>query len=1213
MRWTDDQKKVIGARGTNLLVSAAAGSGKTTVLTERILSLLTDSSRPCDIDRLLIVTFTRVAAAEMKTKIEKKLRERAAENPDDAHLRDQLIYVHRAQITTIDGFCRSVVQSYGYLLGLPASFRVADEDEMKILRKDVLTELLESSYAAEEKDFVDFMEQTATGKGDEPVRDAILSLYDTVMSAPDPEGSLRALEEEVRLDKEDPGNAPWLQETLSEARVLCEDGAALARSNLEYCRERPAISDYVSAAESDLEYFLALTDCESYADYYTFLTENDAARLNSLKTKGDPLAARQAETYKDLRKRLAEIRATLKDSLCPAPPERLAADAEKSGGRILSLIRLVRAFRELFTAKKQSLRKMDFQDIEQFACTLLIGPDGERTDTAREIASRFDHVFIDEYQDSSDLQEAILSSVSRAADGENNYFMVGDVKQSIYSFRQARPDLFIGKYKAFGNGDGGERIDLHSNFRSRREIIGAVNAVFSRIMRPEIGGIAYDEDAALAFGADYPDEVPEGTDPAVECLLLAEDEGGAAGADDMRVFEARMIGERIRRMVGREMIWDRDAGSFRPVQYRDVVILLRSGVLWAEAFSRTLGDMDIPVFAQERTGYFSAPEIVTILDLLRILDNMRQDIPLAGVLHSPIGGLTAEELACLRIEGPKGADLRDCLVYGEENVSSPALREKLSAFLDLYYSLREKAGRVPIHLLLHEILGRTGYLTYEAGLPGGDQRIRNLRMLVSKAKDFEKTQETSLPAFVRYIDSLKKYEIDFGAASAFGSGDDVVRISTIHKSKGLEYPVVFVAGISRSMKYSGGNGGVRIHPRCGIGAIVVDPEERTKRDTVKANWIARRLADDSLGEELRILYVAMTRAMQKLILTGAGAELLEKADPAASSGSGVPLPVSVIRGAGSFLTLLSCVFVSDPGLFKIVTVSPSALPSPEERRGTASALPAAALLLAEEDPSSVPAGKLDPLRERFSHIYPYAGRETIPVKVSVSEIKAMHYEDEDAVPLRDAPPVVPYIPAFVREEEPEEMTGAARGTIYHAFMEHLDYGRLPENVPAEPEDAGETYPAALRDFVRAEISRLSEEGCFRPEDAAVIRPADIVRFLRTPLGKRMRLAALEGRLRRETPFTYSVPAESIDPAWPGDETILVQGITDAFFEDGDGLVLVDYKTDAVISGSEKELLEKYLAQLLSYSDALSRLTGIPVREAWIYSFSLGREISVPLP
>ena len=886
--WTEEQQKVISLRNRNILVSAAAGSGKTAVLVQRILSKILDKEHPVDIDRLLIMTFTRAAAGEMKERISAALEQALFEEPDNEHLQRQMTLIHTAQITTIDSFCSYIIKNYFHMIGLDSGYRTADEGELKLLREEVLEELLEEAYEQRDEAFLELVECYSPGKTDEGLKELIQKVYESSVSHPFPEKWLQQCLEVYRVDnKEELRKARWITLLWEETGEQLKEAERIANQARAVCESPEGPWQYEAALDSDLLLIGQIKQAAEQKDYdktAELLKKPSFARLSAKKIpEQDEDKKIQAKTFreeeKDIIKELsARYFCCSEDELlellycCRSPVE--------------SLVKLTCGFQEKFSQKKREKNILDFTDMEHFALNILMDEEGNPSQAARELSEKYEEVMVDEYQDSNLVQEMITTMVSGWAQDRKNIFMVGDVKQSIYRFRLARPELFMEKYKTYSTEDSREqKIELHKNFRSRAQVLESVNYIFRRIMGEDLGGITYDDNNALYPGADFPEG---GEFLKTEVLLVEKDSEELQDEDSGQTpqeLEALAIAAEINRITGREQILDKETGTYRPLEYGDIVILLRSAYGWADTFREVLESNGIPAYTASRTGYFSAQEVVTLLNYLRVCDNPLQDIPLTGVLHSPLVGCTAQDLSLIRLESPEGLLYESLCAFiekeaGEEGETENReeqekrmLRDRLKKFYSQLQEVRHMAAYTPVHQLILYILKVTGYETYVRALPGGNQRGANLRMLVEKAMDYEKTSYRGLFNFVRYIESLQKYEVDFGEVNVTDAGSGAVQIMTVHKSKGLEFPVVFAAGMGKQFNFQDINARLLIHPELGFGSDAILPEKRLIAPTLHKQIIRRELKRESLGEELRVLYVALTRAKEKLYITGTIAKL----------------------------------------------------------------------------------------------------------------------------------------------------------------------------------------------------------------------------------------------------------------------------------------------------------------------------------------------------
>ena len=1248
VKWTEEQEQVIALRDRNLLVSAAAGSGKTAVLVERILSRVTDPVNPIDIDRLLVVTFTKAAAGEMRERIGKALEERLAKEPDNEHLQRQGILLDHAQISTIHGFCTYVIQNYFHRISLDPGYRIADENELKLMMGDVLKDMLEEEHAEGRAEFLDFTDAFAAGREDRRLEELIKKVYRFADSDPWPEEWLEGCERVYSVETvEELEQTEWLRAVADEAKRLLAGAAEQAGENLKLAEGPGGPKAYLPQVTEDLELVRNLCRSSGYRELYEAFQKLKFASLSPKKSPDEDPAVRKrvGENRNVLKKALDDLKKHFADS-----PEEILKELAVCRPHVKELVRLTGRFMEEFSARKRRKNVLSFSDLEHFALEILLKrtPEGwERTDAARELSEHFAEIMIDEYQDSNYVQEYLLEAVAGTGRGVYNRFMVGDMKQAIYSFRQARPELFLEKYNSYRSGEENcRRIDLSQNFRSRSQVVNTVNFFFGQIMRPELGGLAYDDAAALHLGAKYP-EPEDASFPETEVLLI--DRKSPEFDDDrsqtaMIEAEALAVAQKIRSLVGHAEVADRDAGGFRPLQYRDCVVLLRSASGWAENFVRVLLSEGIPAHATSKTGYFSAPEVETVLNYLQICDNPRQDIPFTAILRSPIVGCTDRELALVRCHSPEASMYEAAAAY-EETGEEEGLRRKLRAFRKQLEGLRGSLSDTPVHQVIRRILEETGYGAWAAAMPGGEQREANLNMLVEKAVSYEKTSYHGLFHFLRYVEQLKQYQVDCGEVSLYGETADTVRIMTIHKSKGLEFPVVFVSGLGKEFNQMDLNSAVLLHAGLGIGLDAVDTEKRVRKPTVFKQAVRQTMKKELLGEELRVLYVAMTRAKEKLILTAVTSDLEKKVSGYAvwQTAWAAGLPYGQLASARSFLDWILAALSrsrcfaplyhmaegaaepaagwpydseaeAPPIRIQVLTPAQMTLSQMEDQAGKELALERLETAVREN-----PDGEITEfLRRKETYRYPYEHLAAIPAKMTVSELKragdpGTEQEEEAGFRVYEEPEIIPYIPRFMRQEGGEEAEGAARGTAYHRVLECLDYCGIPQDVLRPRESQAEQSHSALVENLQEQLDGMIRDGKLDAVSAASVELRDIGHFLESPVGRRMTAAAQAGRLWREQPFSLAVPASELRSDWQAEQgTVLVQGIIDAYFEEEGRYVIVDYKTDKVYSRDGRDLAEKYGRQLFYYRMALEQATGREVKEMLIYSVTLGREIPVGL-
>lgn len=1266
MKFTEDQQRVIDLRNCNILVSAAAGSGKTAVLVERIVELVSgsgcDSARAVDIDRLLIVTFTNAAAAQMRERITKALSDRVEAEPDNEHIKKQLMLIHNAKIMTIHSFCLYLIKNHFNDIGLDPDFRTADEGEIRLLKQEVLSELLEEQFALGRQEFTDCVEYFAYDGQEKWLEELIERLYTFSGSYPFPEKWLRQHRMDYHVETfEELVKTEWFAGMMQEISALLQECKEQEKAALKVCEEPDGPYFYAVALEQDQELLAGLeqelasvVQTASEPEQSVASAEMDssvakdafealAARVQGISyarmapKKDDSVSAEKRELVKAMRERVKSLLGTLSEKYFVSGPKQWLAECRQADAALCELVDLALLFGERLTEKKREKNLLDFEDMEHLALQILLKEEenGQMvpSDTALEYREQFVEILIDEYQDSNLVQEFLLQSISGEDDGRFNRFMVGDVKQSIYKFRLARPELFLEKFATYQKEDGNcVRVDLKQNFRSRHEVTDCVNDLFLQLMHRELGGVEYDADAALYPAAQFPEADGEAADAREKDVALgSEEKQGSAvpvstaceasiarspyepelciaaisgeKGEDPKELEAKMIAGKIREIVGKLPVRDSESGQLRPARYQDIVILLRTTSGWDETFKKILEENAIPVFVTSKTGYFAATEVQTVLNFLRVLNNPLQEIPLFGVLKSVLFGFGDAQLATLRALDETGKRcLYDCvkLAAGEgesgegsvgygrgSNGADASLREKCCSFLSFLNRYREYAVYLPIHKLMEQFLEETGYLYTVSALPGGVQRRINVEMLLTRAESFEKTSYSGLFHFIRYMEQLEKYDIDYGETGASDENADVVRIMSIHKSKGLEFPVCFVSGLSKRFNRQDSVAPVLMDMDLGLAIDWVDPTARIRHTTLKKNVLARKLNADSMGEELRVLYVALTRAEEKLILTGTCKEDKLPQEDATQGAYGYS--ALRLQEASSYYDLVLPAWQSVGRRLQICTQEE--LLQAELVRASLGYNSRQKLF---EEAGKEPEAAELALCERLQKPYAHENLAGLFVKTTVSELKKEGMQEEAAEGLELFPEeeVVPYLPQFVREQE-ENVSGTTRGSAYHRLLEIFPFERQ------------ETWTA---EKIRTVIEEYKADRRLSEEYAAAINVYKIRAFLQTPLAARMAKAARSNRLHREQPFVLGLSANRLNTDFPEDETVLIQGIIDVYLEEEDGIVLADYKTDLV--KDPKELILRYRVQLDYYEEALVRLTGKCVKEKLIYSFGLEQEITL---
>ncbi|MBO6309596.1 MAG: helicase-exonuclease AddAB subunit AddA [Oribacterium sp.] len=1240
MKWTSDQQKVIDHKEGNLLVAAAAGSGKTAVLVQHVINRITDKEDPVSLNEMVIMTFTDAAAQEMRERIKLAIEARLQLNPHDPGLIREAGNIQNANISTIDSFCKKLITENYAAINLDPGFRIGDTGELKLLKSDVIAEILEEHYASEDNaDFLNFVDSFATGKGDSGIEDIILKLYEFAEANPWPMEYLdRCLLEESREDV-DKG---WEKYYFNQLKQRIKDDIETMEDALSICEDPDGPESYIEEFTAELNALDRLLEASGIRSLFEGLSSVVFGRLKASKAELKDAAKGLRDSVKD------DIKSMLKEIVIP-DPETLARMKKDSLSHVTVLIGITKEFVERFQAEKLKRHMLDFGDLEHKALEILYISDEEgnrRFSTlADDLAKQYREILVDEYQDSNFVQETLIEALSSERFGRPDVFQVGDVKQSIYSFRQAKPELFLRKY----NDVNYPTVELSQNFRSRNEVISASNDVFRCVMKAPVGGIDYTDNAALHYGfpnAEYSDILK----PLYETeLLLMENKGKDGESSSEETYskddsvsveesmkkeeaEARMIAHRIHELhYGKEEI-----------PYRDIVILTRSPGAWADTIVDVLNEEGIPAYCTSNEGYFNTVEVETILSMLNVIDNPEQDIALAAIMHSAIYDFSDDEMA--EIVASRGTlqpiyrgllaekeesepalpekeltteELweRDAEVYGiyavldEKKVSSSEpLRDELPRKLLSFYkdieSYRQMSRYLSIHEILYRIYDETGYYNYVTAMPSGNRRKANLDALVDMALAFEKTSYKGLFDYIRYIEKLKKYDNDQGESSVYSDQDDLVRIMSIHKSKGLQFPVVFLSGLGRRFNKQDLRNKVLVDSEYGIGFDYVDLQEKVKVPALKKQALKLKLETELLGEELRVLYVGMTRAVDKLILTAGTQDLQKLLDKYAEAGKS--LSISTIRNASCFLDWI----MMAEGAGKLCDESGErSINEPVKLKKYDMEM--LKKIMAEKDQSFTEQqkaligqiNKVDPessdykaILEDFSYVYPYKESTTLYPKHSVSELKEVEiekFEEERQAQgqehwhIKADNPVETTImegklPAT--EKHYSEKAGADVGDAYHHAFEKYDYS---------------DDPGHFMDQLREKLPENEIE---------LIKDYRFKTFLQSELAERFREAQKTDVLFREQHFMLRLPHNELFEGSTISEDVLLQGIIDAFFLEDDEIVLVDYKTDHVRDADT--LVGRYKKQLDLYARALESITGKTVKEKLIYSVILGKTISV---
>lgn len=1171
-KWTQSQKDAITARGGTLLVSAAAGSGKTAVLVQRVIERITDPEHPTDADRLLVVTFTKAAAAEMRSRIAAEISKLLEADPFNVTLRRQQILLTRAHISTIHSFCSDLIRENFYKLGISPDFRILEENEMNLLRSDAAAAALEEFYAQNDPVFLELADMFSSGRDDNRLIQTVFTLYDFVRSHPFPR---RWLKEKASMYASGlpASQTVWGRTILSYAAEAVAYSISLTENSLSLMNEDPKIADaYGDAFRCDLAGLIALKEAADTGEWdkIAFQTKNfQFMRLKALRGySDDPLKNKLTASRKEVQgtvKKLAELFCSDSEQ-CKAEIERLAPLVRK-------LFQVTERFGEILDGMKQERRAADFSDLEHYALKLLVRDteDGfEPTEDAIELSSHFDEVMVDEYQDTNEAQDMIFRAVSRR---EENLFMVGDVKQSIYRFRQAMPQIFLRRRSQYPDYDRAADaypacIVLDRNFRSRRGITEAVNFVFRQLMSRQTGELDYTKAEELEVGADY----PPCEEPAAQLEII--DLSACDNEEETVTAESWHIAELIYQMTANGTTVT-DKGKQRPVMYRDICILLRSANKYAQEYAKQLSALGIPAWADTAGGFFAAAEVGVAISLLRVIDNPMQDIPLLSVLMSPIYGFTPDDMADIRIPSRR-TPLYLALVSSAQNGN-----ERASAFLRDIDAYRTLAATMPSDRLIRILYEKTGYLNLVQSMPNGELRLANLRLLLEYAKKYEASGYNGLSGFIRFIDRLQKNNADLAAASTISEAANVVKIMSIHRSKGLEFPVCILAGCAR--RFNKEKGDVFLHPSLGLGVKLKSENGLSRYTTMPREAVALELDRDEMSEELRILYVAMTRAKEKLIMVTAvknAAKTLGKLATRLTAEKRIQ--PYVVRSASCISDWLLLCALRHPSGGRLRELA-GALPGITAESGepwsihliASQAAPEAVVQTQIAAPAAPDASLRAEIEKKLDFVYPFADLKGVQAKVAASDLAAREFSEQYATVSR---------PAFLSKSG---LTPAERGTALHAYMQFADYQKAAQS----PE---------------SELERLVAQGFLTREQGGAVDLERVRAFFQGPLAKRI-LAS--GHVMREYRFTVEISAGDLRPGLSENlkkEPVVLQGAVDCAFEENGALIIVDYKTDK--TRNPAELWNRYREQLSLYRLAMEQCTGKKVGGCLLYSFSLNAAI-----
>lgn len=1145
VKWTEAQQEAISLRDHNILVSAAAGSGKTAVLVERIKELIIQDK--ISLDQFLVVTFTNAAAAEMKEKLLKAITRAIQEDPEhSAFLRKQLDLAANANISTFHSFALEVIRRYFYLTDVEPDFKIGDEGTVEILKWDVIDQLFNDFFEEENREFLDFLRGYASDRNERVLKENILQLYATIQSIPHPFTWLAESIGEMKPDREsfkDSRLFSFIKEDMRSSVQQILDGFERAGEVAELA----GIESIYKKNQEDFETLLPLQQLIQQGNL-----EEAGRILESFKANVMRAAKEEKEAYESVKEEVKQARdfskkqiSALKERYFSQSLDTYLDDMQKVYCSGCFLEKLICEFHQRFRQAKQEKHLIDFNDIEHYALEIL-----EHEGAAAEYREKFACIFVDEYQDSNVLQDTLINRICR----NDNLFMVGDIKQSIYKFRLAEPEIFQARYEAYGSGKDScsTKLNLNRNFRSKKSVIDTVNGVFRRIMK------GYGKEAALYQGVSYDGPLDYKTQLHIIDSRITEDmdldeEIAEMKNAELEAFHAAQI---IKDLVGKP-VYDAKKQCERPITKKDIVILMRGTKNYAEVFQEIFTEQDIPSYVDDSGGYFDTIEIQVFLNLLKIIDNKQQDIPLISVLYSEIFDFTMEDLICVRLEH-KDTSFYDAFCECAGASENTVLRAKCRQVLEMLESYRQLAQALPLEEFIWKLMWETGYYTYCGALPAGRQRQANLRALADKAADFRQTGSGGIYGFLTYIQAMEKRRIPTGQVKLVNENEDLVRIMTIHKSKGLEFPVVLVAGLGKRFNVSRMGKGFLAHKDLGLGMTRVEHTEHWYRKTLLQTAIERKMRQEDLEEEIRILYVAFTRAMDQLILLGTSRQIQDG-------------QVSASPARNSFLDYL--VPLVEEGHMDLYLHDRSQL-SKKSRKREENREKLRELM---EDASGYKNREMvEEMERRFSFRYFNESALSKKSKYSVTELASKGHTYEPEYSLK--------IPAFMQGNT--GFTAAQRGTVMHKVMECIDFGQA---LTAVKENRGEAW-------ILSQVEEMQEKELLLPQEAEVVECDRIAAFFKSDIGVR---AAQAKKLFKETAFNLM---KEYDGA-----PVMVQGVIDCYFEEDDQLVLIDYKNSYVPEDHKEERLEQlketYRSQLEIYKEALEVIRNKTVKCACLYLFS----------
>ena len=1170
MAWTSKQLQAMTQKGNNILVAAAAGSGKTAVLVERIINKITNEK--IDIDKLLVVTFTNAAATEMRERVLDAIYKKLEEEPDNLNLRKQIILLNKSNISTIHAFCLEVIKNNFYRIDVSPNFRLASTPEIELLRMETLEQTFDELYESKDAEFINLINTYCSYRDDDDLKEIILKIYKYIQSMPFPEEWLNEHVEKFNMKEctEDFAKTEWGKILIENAKEVIQEGIKALKQQAVKLQQDEMLIKWNIIINEDIDNLEKLLNINTWDELY-----NQIADIKFRTWAQDKkIESDIKDEAKEIRDKVKSQINDLKNKIFLYNSHQATKDIYEMYRILVNIERVIHKFSQNYQQIKKEKNIIDFNDIEHFALKILIEKDEFGNYVPTEIAEKYQEKFaeiaIDEYQDSNEIQEYILNTISRG----NNIFMVGDVKQSIYKFRQSRPELFIEKYNTYKE----NKIQLYSNFRSRDNILNLTNIIFENIMSKNFGNIEYDESEYLNLGLEYPEDktkkllngIPELN--IIDLNSIEEDEEEELNIENT-VLEAKFVANKIQELINSNYyVFDKKVG-YRKLQLKDIVILLRKTINIASIYEKEILGLGYPVFSDIGTNYFESMEIQIIINLLKIIDNPDNDIALVSILRSPIWEFTDNELLEIKML-KRNESFYKSLVANKES-KNIELRKKVTNFLEDIEDFSEKQEYLKLDELIWYIYEKTGFYTYVSLMKNGNIKVANLKMLFEKAKDYEQGSFKGLYNFIKFIDKVTKTGSDMGAPKLIGENEDVIRIMSIHKSKGLEFPVVFLSGTGNQFNIMDLNEKILLHPKIGIGPKYINYERKIQYNTLAKEAIKIQTKKEVLEEEMRLLYVALTRSREKLIITGINKNLEKssksKKETINANLSKGKIDISNLKKAKSYLDWIELVNLFDDRMKNLINVniySPKDIVKKEETKE-------------EKKQINIEERPINPEINKIL-TWEYSRKEltTIQGKSSVSEITKQKGEEKIVCELKK--------PKFM--EEKLQLSKAEIGTAVHLVLQKLDFKANYDKEKIEK---------LLQDLVLRKIMTENQMKAISREK--------ILNFIKSDLFQEIQKAK---QVFKEQPFYITIPVKQIYEK-DIEENILVQGIIDLYcINEKDEIILVDYKTDYVPNKDEQYLIEKYEGQLELYKKAIERAVQQKVAHTYIYSVYLDKKIEI---